>query len=111
LYLLDEVLQGTNSAERRTAARIVVGHLLRTEAVGAITTHDLRLAATQALAPKAVDVHLREEVVEEGGGRKLHFDYRLRSGPATSRNAILLLEMVGLESDEIGAHDPPDPDD
>jgi DNA mismatch repair ATPase MutS len=100
LYLLDEVLQGTNSAERRIAARIVLGNLVRTVAVGAITTHDLRLAATPELERQAVDVHFREEVIERDGVRTLEFDYLLRPGPATSRNALLLLKMVGLETDE-----------
>lgn len=100
LYLLDEVLQGTNSAERRIAARIVLGSLVRTVAVGAITTHDLRLAATPELERRAVDVHFREEVVERDGVRTLEFDYLLRPGPATSRNALLLLKMVGLETDD-----------
>ena len=49
LFLLDEILQGTNSAERRTAARIVLSQLLETAAIGAVTTHDLELGATQEL--------------------------------------------------------------
>ncbi len=96
LFLLDEILQGTNTAERRTAARIVLGHLLDTQSVGAVTTHDLTLAAAEELRERTVDIHFREEVVETGDERRLSFDYKLRPGPATSRNALLLLEMVGL---------------
>ncbi len=96
LYLLDEILQGTNSAERRTAARIVLQQLLKTDSVGAITTHDLTLAETDELQKRSVNVHFREEVREIDGQRKLEFDYRLRPGAATSRNALLLLEIVGL---------------
>lgn len=96
LFLLDEILQGTNTAERRTAARIVLGHLLETESVGAVTTHDLTLAAAEELRQRTVDIHFREEVVETEHGRRLDFDYRLRPGPATSKNALLLLEIVGL---------------
>jgi hypothetical protein len=96
LYLLDEILQGTNTAERRTAARIVLTHLLRTGSVGAVTTHDLTLADHPELEPHMVQVHFREEVRELEGKKRLDFDYLLRSGPATSRNALLLLEMVGL---------------
>jgi hypothetical protein len=96
VYLLDEILQGTNTAERRTAARIVLTHLLRTGSVGAVTTHDLTLADHPELEPHMVQVHFREEVREVEGQRRLDFDYLLRSGPATSRNALLLLEMVGL---------------
>jgi hypothetical protein len=100
LYLLDEILQGTNTAERRTAARIVLTHLLRTGSVGAVTTHDLTLADHPELEPHMVQVHFREEVREVDGRKRLDFDYLLRPGPATSRNALLLLEMVGLGPEE-----------
>ena len=96
LYLLDEILQGTNSAERKMAAQIVLEQLLESDAMGAITTHDLSLASSDELRKKAVQVHFREEVRDAGERRELHFDYKLRSGPATSRNALLLLEIVGL---------------
>jgi len=96
LFLLDEILQGTNTAERRTAARIVLRHLLETGAVGAVTTHDLTLADASDLQARSVDIHFREDVVERNGRKRLHFDYKLRPGPATSRNALLLLDLVGL---------------
>ena len=96
LFLLDEILTGTNSEERLTAARIVLRHLLRTRAVGAVTTHDLALASTGILKASTKDVHFREELRLVDGKRRLAFDYVLRDGPATSRNALLLLEMVGL---------------
>jgi hypothetical protein len=96
LYLLDEMLQGTNSAERKMAAQIVLEQLLESEAIGAITTHDLSLASSDDLRQRAVQVHFREEVRDIGGRRELHFDYKLHPGLATSRNALLLLEIVGL---------------
>ena len=107
LFLLDEILQGTNTAERRTAARIVLGHLLDTSSVGAVTTHDLTLADHPDLQPRLVQVHFREEVKEVEGRKALDFDYRLREGPATSRNALLLLEIVGLgpETDDLPPQD------
>ena len=94
LYLLDEILQGTNSAERRIAARTVLRRLLRSGAIGAVTTHDLSLADAEDLNSRAVPVHLTESV--GGGGEGLTFDYRLRTGIATSTNALRLLELVGL---------------
>lgn len=96
LYLLDEILQGTNSAERQVAARRVLSLLLDSPAIGAATTHDLALAATPALQAAAVPVHFRETVVDEPEGQAMHFDYRLRTGLAESVNALRLLEMVGL---------------
>ena len=94
LYLLDEILQGTNSAERRIAARTVLRHLLATGAIGAVTTHDLTLADAEDLVERAVAVHFTESVGE--GAEGLTFDYRLRDGIATSTNALKLLELAGL---------------
>ena len=96
LFLLDEILTGTNSEERLTAARIILRHLLRTRAVGAVSTHDLTLASTELLKASTRHVHFREEVRLMEGKRRLGFDHVLRDGPATSRNALYLLEMVGL---------------
>lgn len=99
LYLLDEILHGTNTAERRTAARGVVRHLLASGAIGAVSTHDLSLADAPDLAKAAHAVHFREEVHARdgaGSGPLLTFDYRLREGIATTRNALKLLEAVGL---------------
>ena len=94
LYLLDEILQGTNSAERRIAARTVLRHLLATGAIGAVTTHDLTLADAEDLVERAVAVHFTESVGDGADG--LTFDYRLRDGIATSTNALKLLELAGL---------------
>jgi DNA mismatch repair ATPase MutS len=96
LYLLDEILQGTNSGDRRLAARTVLLHLLAAGAIGAVTTHDLALAAAPQLETHAVTVHFTETVIADGGSPRLVFDYRLRPGLATTRNALVLLEMVGL---------------
>ena len=98
LYLLDEVLRGTNSEERRQAVAAVVGHLLAAGALGAVSTHDLELAAMPELAAAAVQVHFREQVRPPGGdGPPMTFDYLLRPGPATTRNALALMAAVGLE--------------
>lgn len=97
LYLIDEVLQGTNSEERRVAARRIITHLLGSNAVGAVTTHDLALHEEPRLDEAATKVHFRETVEEEGGDEVLTFDYQLRPGLATSRNALKLLKIVGLD--------------
>jgi hypothetical protein len=96
LYLLDEILQGTNTAERRIAATRVIRHLLDAGAIGAVTTHDLELADSPELKGEFEPVHLRETVRAEGDGAALTFDYLLRPGIATSTNALRLMEIVGL---------------
>jgi len=95
LYLIDEVLQGTNSEERRISARRIVRHLLDAHAIGAVTTHDLTLHDDARLDPASTKVHFRE-TVDDASDQILTFDYVLRPGLATSRNALKLLELVGL---------------
>lgn len=93
LFLLDEVLQGTNSVERHIAVMQVVKHLTDCDAMGAISTHDLELAASRELKPICRTVHFRETLPPGGG---MTFDFRLRPGVATTTNAIKLLQLVGL---------------
>ncbi len=101
LYLLDEILQGTNSAERRIAARTVLRKLLATGAIGAVTTHDLTLADAEDLATRATAVHFTESFGVTD--KELTFDYRLRDGITTSTNALRLLALAGLgEGDDPG---------
>lgn len=96
LYLLDEILQGTNTAERRVAATRVIRHLVDARAIGAVTTHDLELGETPELAAAAQAVHFTEQVSETDGTVAMRFDYRLRPGIATSTNALNLMRVVGL---------------
>lgn len=105
LYLLDEILHGTNSAERRIAARAVLGHLVHAGAIGAVTTHDLGLAAEGELAGVSLPVHFTEQV-GNGSDAAMSFDYRLRPGLATSTNALRLLALVGLGEPKPGAGGP-----
>lgn len=100
LYLLDEILHGTNSAERAIAARHVLAHLISVGAIGAVTTHDLQLADVDALAGPAQHVHFQETFSRTADGvPSMSFDYKLRPGRATSSNALRLLELVGLAGD------------
>lgn len=94
LFLLDEILHGTNSSDRQTGAEAVVRGYLERGAVGLITTHDLALARiAETLAPRAANVHF-EDHIEDG---RIAFDYRVRPGVITRSNAIALMRAVGLE--------------
>jgi hypothetical protein len=95
-YLLDEVLQGTNTAERQVAVRAIVVHLAACHAVGAVSTHDLTLADDPAMARLVRHVHFRETITSTDGRPSMTFDHRLRPGLATSTNALLLMELIGL---------------
>jgi MutS domain V len=99
LYLLDEVLRGTNSGERQIAVRQVLHHLLRRGAIGAVSTHDLHLAEIDDLRAVCVPVHFRETLHPGGDGPAMTFDYVMRPGVATTVNALKLMELVGLEAE------------
>lgn len=97
LFLLDEILQGTNSRERQIAVTRVLGMLVDSGAIGAITTHDLELADEPELARIAHTVHFRETITPDADGdERMTFDYVMREGVSPTTNALRLLEMVGL---------------
>jgi hypothetical protein len=97
LYLLDEILRGTNSEERQVAVRRVVLHLLRRKAIGAVPTHDLRLADLPDLDHACRPVHFQETLHPGAEGAVMTFDYKMRPGVATTTNALKLLELLGLD--------------
>ena len=97
LYLLDEILQGTNSQERLIAVARVLERLLELGAVGAISTHDLELASEPSLAAVSDVVHFRETIErDESGQERMTFDYQMRDGVSPTTNALRLLEIVGI---------------
>lgn len=93
LFLLDEILHGTNSRERQVGARWVLGELLRLGALGAVSTHDEGLCQLpEPLSSQLEQVHFRETMA----GDEMTFDYRLRPGPVTSGNALRLMRSMGI---------------
>jgi DNA mismatch repair ATPase MutS len=94
LFLLDEILHGTNSHDRRIGAEGVVRGLIERGAIGLITTHDLALThIAEHLNSRAANVHF-EDHLEAG---KLTFDYLLRPGILQKSNALELMRSVGLD--------------
>jgi hypothetical protein len=94
LFLLDEVLGGTNSHDRRIGAEAIIRGLVTRGAIGLATTHDLALAQiADELTPRAANVHF-EDHVENG---EVMFDYRMRPGVVTKSNALELMRAVGIE--------------
>ena len=94
LFLLDELLSGTNSHDRLQGATGILRGLVDRDAIGLATTHDLALTAIATdLGPHAANVHFEDRF--EGG--TLAFDYRLKPGVVRSSNAIALMRAVGLD--------------
>ncbi len=96
LFLLDEIMQGTNSRERHIAVGHVLNTLLETGAFGAVSTHDLDLVTHPLLEPRCNVVHFRELIEQVGDERRMTFDYKMRTGPTPTTNALRLLALVGL---------------
>lgn len=101
IFLLDEILQGTNSRERQIAVVQVLRHLVGSNAIGAISTHDLELADEPELLSIANTVHFREIIERDADGNdRMTFDYQMRLGVSPTTNALRLLEMVGLGEEQ-----------
>ncbi|NTW03281.1 MAG: DNA mismatch repair protein MutS [Oscillochloris sp.] len=99
-FILDEILHGTNSAERLVAARRVIAYLVGQGAIGVVSTHDLALATAPTLADMVQLAHVTEHVMDGPDGPEMRFDYVLRPGIATTTNALRLMAMVGLPTEE-----------
>ena len=110
LFLLDEILHGTNSRERHLGARAIVHRLAERPACGAVSTHDLALADLATELPgRVANVHFREDVARDASGKEtMTFDYRLRDGVVTTSNALRLMRIVGIDV-PAGLGEPPAP--
>jgi DNA mismatch repair ATPase MutS len=90
--LLDEVLRGTNSADRHTGSKALVRQLLADQAMAIVATHDLELATLASDLPGIHNYHFDVQVQ----GEELFFDYKLRPGICTSLNASILMKKIGI---------------
>jgi hypothetical protein len=94
LFLLDELLRGTNARARHVGARAVLMHLLKRSGLGVVATHDIALSELERELPGRVhNVHFTD-VVENG---EMRFDYRLRPGVVRTSNALRLLALAGID--------------
>lgn len=96
LFLLDELLSGTNSHDRLEGTRAIVKALARRGAIGMVSTHDLALARIPETMDGAGENRHFEDSLKDG---QLHFDYRLKPGIVQTSNALRLMKNVGLEVD------------
>lgn len=94
LFLLDELLAGTNSRDRLTGARGVVRELLAAGAIGMLSTHDLALTEIDSPGAQHIrNVHFEDRI----NGDRLQFDYTLREGIVTRNNGVELMRLIGLD--------------
>ena len=95
-FLLDEIFKGTNSRDRHTGARVLIEELCKTNSIGMVSTHDFELCDLEQSSPKIKNYHFEEYYKDN----KIYFDYKLRKGVSTTRNAIYLMRMAGIDIDE-----------
>jgi DNA mismatch repair ATPase MutS len=94
LFLLDEVLQGTNSNDRRVGTEGILAGFLKRGAIGIVSTHDLALTEINASHPEAIqNLHFQDELKD---GR-MSFDYILRPGVVVKSNGLELMRSIGLD--------------
>lgn len=94
LFLLDEILHGTNSNDRRRGAEAVIRTLVARHALGVVTTHDLALTQiAETMSSHAANKHFEDTIVDG----TMSFDYKLRDGVVERSNAIALMRMLGLD--------------
>lgn len=91
LCFVDEVLRGTNTVERIAASTRIMQMFADEQTLCFAATHDVEL--TKLLVDRYDNYHFEERIEEED----IYFPYRLMTGPATSRNAIALLKMLGYD--------------
>ena len=94
LFLLDELLQGTNSKDRRIGGEGIVRALVDRGSIGLVSTHDLALADIGG----TLDGHLRNvHFQDELTNGRMSFDYKLRDGVVTKSNGLELMRSIGLD--------------
>jgi DNA mismatch repair ATPase MutS len=91
--LLDEILKGTNSADKLTGSRQLITHLLKYSCLGMIATHDLELGQLEQTYPQSIQNYCFESTIQDD---HLFFDYRIRKGIAHNKNATFLMQQMGI---------------
>lgn len=94
---IDEILRGTNTGERIRASRAILEYLRDKNCIALVATHDKEL--TELLKGDYLNFHFSEEIGEDD----IVFSYKIMDGPATSQNAVKLLEFAGFPEEIIRA--------
>jgi DNA mismatch repair ATPase MutS len=92
-FLLDEIFKGTNSYDRHLGAKMLINKLLRQNSIGLVSTHDLELGELEEENNYIANYNFQEYYKDN----QIFFDYKLRRGVSTTRNALYLMKMIGIE--------------
>ncbi|MBY7009343.1 DNA mismatch repair protein [Clostridium botulinum] len=97
VFLLDEIFKGTNSNDRHTGAMILIDQLCKSGSIGFISTHDIELGEIENVCNSNVKNYHFSEYYKNN---KINFDYKLKVGISTTRNAMCLMKLAGIEIEE-----------
>ena len=92
LIVIDEIFKGTNSADRLIGAREAISRLTGADFITLVSTHDFELCEIESDAAPVTNWHFEESYKDD----KLLFDYKIKEGRCTTRNAQYLLKMAGI---------------
>ena len=92
LIVIDEIFKGTNSADRLIGAREAISRLTGADFITLVSTHDFELCEIKSDAAPVTNWHFEESYEDD----KLLFDYKIKEGRCTTRNAQYLLKMAGI---------------
>lgn len=92
-FLLDEIFKGTNSIDRHLGAETLINKLSEKNVIGLVSTHDLELGDIDKKNSRVKNYHFEEHYKED----KIAFDYKLREGVSTTRNAMYLMKLAGID--------------
>jgi DNA mismatch repair ATPase MutS len=95
-FLLDEIFKGTNSHDRHLGAKFLIKQLIRDGAIGMVSTHDLELGELEKTSGGEIKNYHFQEYYKHN---EINFDYKLRRGVSTTRNALYLIKMAGIDTD------------
>src|SRR5699024_10764196 len=96
-FLLDEVFKGTNSHDRHEGAKILIKKLLNNDAIGLVSTHDLELGELERESNNKIKNYHFKEYYKDN---EIYFDYKLNRGISTTRNAMYLINMIGIDNEK-----------
>ena len=92
-FLLDEIFKGTNSLDRHLGAETLINRLSKESALGLVSTHDIELGELENKNSKIKNYNFQEYYKND----EIYFDYKLRAGVSTTRNAVYLMKLAGIE--------------
>ena len=95
LFILDEILKGTNSEDKSLGSRLFLNKIISLGGTGLIAIHDTTLGRLEEEYPEVI---INKCIEVEIDGEIIHFDYKLRDGIASKKNAVLLMKQMGIIS-------------